>query len=146
MHSDPKDRQTVRSSSGTHTTARAAIAVAAGYVVIALLSTLVQEIWLGGVSYQHSSRRVLVLAGIFTPLTAVAGGLATTWLSPRAPLRSCLALCGLIVAETTYLYVTGRVDGPLWFEAAAAASLVVAVLLGCMLALERGRAPQGRRQ
>ena len=145
MHSDPNDRQTVRSSSGPRTTARAILAVAAGYVVIALLSTLVQEIWLGGVSYQHSSQRVLVLAGIFTPLTAVAGGLATAWLSPRAPLRSGLALCALIVAETTYLYVTGRVDGPLWFEAGAAASLVVAVLLGCALARRRARALRGQR-
>ena len=145
MHSDPSGTQSARSSSGPRTTARAILAAAAGYVVIALLSTLVQEIWLGGVSYQHSSKRVLVLAGIFTPLTAVAGGLTSAWLSPRAPLLSCLALCGLIVAESTYLYVTGRVDGPLWFEAGAASSLVVAVLLGCALVHRRARALRGKR-
>jgi hypothetical protein len=36
-------------------------------------------------------------------------------------------LCGLIIVETTYLYTTQRVAGPLWFEAGAAAALIVAV-------------------
>ena len=36
-------------------------------------------------------------------------------------------LCGLITVETTYLYTTQRVDGPLWFEAGAAAALILAV-------------------
>ena len=36
---------------------------------------LVQEVWLGGVSYQDSARVLLVLAGVFTPLCAFAGGL-----------------------------------------------------------------------
>ena len=49
----------------------------AGYVTLALTSTLVQEIWLGGVSYVDSSRRTLILAGIFTPLFAFAGGLVS---------------------------------------------------------------------
>jgi len=33
----------------------------------------------------------------------------------------------LITVETTYLYTTQRVDGPLWFEAGAAAALILAV-------------------
>ena len=36
---------------------------------------LVQEAWLGGVSYQDSARVVPVLARVFTPLCAFAGGL-----------------------------------------------------------------------
>lgn len=143
MHPAHQRTQPALPSSGLRTTARAIFAVVAGYAVIALLSTLVQEAWLGGVSYQHSPRQVLVLAAIFTPLTAVAGGLATAWLSPRAPLLHGIALCGLIVAETTYLYSTGRVDGPLWFEAGAGLMLVVAVLSGCALVGRRAQARRG---
>ena len=47
----------------------------AGYIALALTSTLVQEVWLGGVSYRDSGRIVLLLAGVFTPLCAFVGGL-----------------------------------------------------------------------
>jgi peptidoglycan/LPS O-acetylase OafA/YrhL len=83
----------------------------------ALPSTRVQEAWLGG--------------------------LATAWLSPRAPLLHGIALCGLIAAKTTYLYSTGRVDGPSWFEAGAGLMPVVAVLSGCALVGRRAQARRG---
>src|SRR4029079_9910069 len=99
----------------------------AGYVTLALTSTLVQEVWLGGVSYLDSARLVLVLAGIFTPLCACAGRLVCALCAARSRWRAAGILCGLISVETTYLYVTQRVDGPLWFEAGAAAALILAV-------------------
>lgn len=98
-----------------------------GYVTLALTSTLVQEVWLGGVSYRDSGRLVLVLAGIFTPLCAFAGGLAGALVAGRSRWLAAAILCGLISVETTYLYTTQRVDGPLWFEAGAAAALILAV-------------------
>jgi hypothetical protein len=99
----------------------------AGYVTLALTSTLVQEVWLGGVSYRESERLVLVLAGIFTPLCAFAGGLVGALVAGRSRWLAAAILCGLITVETTYLYTTQRVDGPLWFEAGAAAALIFAV-------------------
>ena len=99
----------------------------AGYVTLALTSTLVQEVWLGGVSYRDSGRLVLVLAGVFTPLCAFAGGLVGALVARRSRWFAAAILCGLIVVETTYLYTTQRVDGPLWFEAGAAAALILAV-------------------
>jgi hypothetical protein len=54
---------------------RGVLGAVAGYITLALASTLVQEIWLGGVTYRHSERLVLILAGVFTPLCAFAGGL-----------------------------------------------------------------------
>jgi hypothetical protein len=99
----------------------------AGYVTLALTSTLVQEVWLGGVSYRDSGRLVLVLAGIFTPLCAFAGGLVGALVARRSRWLAAAVLCGLISVETTYLYTTQRVDGPLWFEAGAAAALILAV-------------------
>ena len=98
----------------------------AGYVTLALTSTLVQEVWLGG-SYREAERLVLVLAGIFTPLCAFAGGLVGALVAGRSRWLAAAILCGLITVETTYLYTTQRVDGPLWFEAGAAAALIFAV-------------------
>jgi hypothetical protein len=99
----------------------------AGYVTLALTSTLVQEVWLGGVSYQDSTRLVLILAGVFTPLCAFAGGLVGALVAGRSRWLAATILCGLITVETAYLYTTQRVDGPLWFEAGAAAALILAV-------------------
>ena len=105
----------------------------AGYVTLALTSTLVQEVWLGGVSYRESERLVLVLAGIFTPLRAFAGGLVSALVAGRSRWLAAAILCGLIMVETTYLYTTQRVDGPLWFEAGAAAALILALCVATWL-------------
>ena len=112
-------------------------ALVAGYAIVALVSTLVQEAWLGGVSYQHSSLRVLILAAIFTPAGGVLGGLVAGSIGRRAPLTHGLALFALVAAETTYLIVTHRVDGPVWFEAGAGATLGAAVVLGSWIAQQR---------
>jgi hypothetical protein len=109
-------------------------AVVTGYAVVGLLSELVQEVWLGGVSYRHSSLGVLILAGIFTPAGGVVGGIVAGAIGRRAPLAHGLALGAVIAAETTYLFTTHRVDGPLWFEAGAGATLAAAAALGSWLA------------
>ena len=116
----------------------------AGYVTLALTSTLVQEVWLGGVSYQDSARLVLVLAGVFTPLCAFAGGLVGALVAGRSRWHAAAILCGLITVETTYLYTTQRVDGPLWFEAGAAAALILAVCAATSLLgrYSRGQDPR----
>ena len=99
----------------------------AGYITLALTSTLVQEVWLGGVSYRDSGRFVLLLAGLFTPLCAFVGGLVGALVAGQSRWLAAATLCGLITVESTYLYTTQRVDGPLWFEAGAAAALILAV-------------------
>jgi len=113
--------------------ARGVAAVLAGYVLLVLLSTLVQGLWLGGVSYQKSSLTTLILAGIFTPLSAVVAGLGTAAIARRRVFTHALPICLAIAVETTLLYRTGRVDGPLWFEALAGGALICGVLLGAWL-------------
>jgi hypothetical protein len=98
----------------------------AAYVTLALASTLVQEVWLGGVSYQRSESSVLILAAVFAPLCAFVGGLVGSLVAGRARWLATAILCGFIAVETSYLYSTERVDGPLWFEAGAAAALILA--------------------
>jgi hypothetical protein len=109
---------------------RSAAAVAAGYILLVLLSTLVQEVWLGGVSYRDSNLATLILAGIFTPIAGVVAGFATATIARRRPLLHVLPICLAIALETTVLYRTGKVDGPLWFEALAGATLIGGVVLG----------------
>lgn len=109
------------------------VAVVVGYTALALASTLVQEVWLGGVSYQRSPLRVLVLAGVFTPACGLLAGLVVAKVGRRAGIPAAMVLALLIGVETTYLFLTGRVDGPLWFEAAAGFAVAIAVLLGAWL-------------
>lgn len=117
-----------------------AAAVAAGYILLVLLSTLVQEAWLGGVSYRDSSLKTLILAGIFTPVAGVIAGYATATIARRRPFLHALPICLAIAVETTVLYRTGKVDGPLWFEALAGATLIGGVILGAAARdLLRGR-------
>lgn len=106
------------------------VAVVIGYYLLAYLSTVVQEYWLGGVSYLKSSRTDLILAGIFTPPTGLPGGFVAGWIGRRAPLVHGLVLSSLIGIETAYLYKKHVVDGPLWFEAGAGIALAGCVFLG----------------
>lgn len=112
------------------TLALALLATIAGYVALALTSTLVQEVWLGGVRYRESTPAVLIVAGLVTPLCALLGGSISALIAGRARWLAAAAFAALIVVETTYLYRTQRVDGPLWFEASAAAALILAVVVG----------------
>jgi hypothetical protein len=109
------------------------VGAVAAYVTLALASTLVQELWLGGVSYQRSAPSVLILAGVFTPLCAFAGGIVGSLIAGHARWLATAVLCGFITVETAYLYGTGRVDGPLWFEAGAAAALMIAACVATWL-------------
>ena len=120
--------QLIQHHSMGRTNVMAVLGMIAGYVVTALASTLVQEVWLGGVSYRNSARSVLILAGVFTPLSAFLGGMVSALVATHGRWLAALLLSALIATETTYLYVTGRVDGPLWFEAGAGAALIVAVI------------------
>jgi hypothetical protein len=103
----------------------------------------VQEYWLGGVTFRKSSREILLLAGIFTPLSGLPGGFVAGWIGRSAPLAHGLMLSAIIGVETTYLYRKHVVDGPLWFEAGAGMALATCVILGSWGArywLHRGKA------
>ncbi len=123
---------------------RTVIAVVVGYAVMVILITLVQETWLGGVSYRESPRSVLAMAGFFTFLSAAIGGAVGTWLSGSAKLVAGFVMAGLVVVETTVLLSTGGLDGPLWFDLLAALSLIIGILLGAAFfgRLKSRRTPQ----
>ena len=123
---------------------RTILAIVVGYAVMVILITLVQETWLGGVSYRESPRSVLALAGFFTFLSAGIGGLVAAWIGGRQYLAHGLAVAAGVVVETTVLLSTGGLSGPLWFDLLAALSLVIGILLGAALfsRLKSKRTPQ----
>lgn len=108
---------------------RSVAGIVIGYLIFVLGAWVVQEAILGGVSY-HDDLTTLALAGVLTPLAAAVGAIVTVSIADRHPWLHLIPMFALIVAETTYLYTQGRVDGPLWFEAAAGASLIAGGMIG----------------
>lgn len=130
MQPGPSDQREERRPGVALRIVASVAAVIAGYVVLVLLSTLVQEDLLGGVSYVDSGLGVLIAAGVLTPLCGIVAGLVTAAIAPRRPVLHAVPMALGIAVETTALYVTGRVDGPLWFESLAGGTLIAAVLAG----------------
>ncbi len=120
----------------THTLVRALRSVAAvivGYIVMVVLITLAQEGLFGGVTFHGSSWTVLTVAGALTFVSAGAGGAVAAWIAGHHGRIHAGVMGALVVIETTALITTGSFAGPLWFDLAASASLIVGILLGAYL-------------
>ncbi len=111
--------------------ARSVSGIVIGYLIFVLGAWVVQEEILGGVSY-HDDLTTIVLAGFLTPVAAAIGAIVTVIVAGRHPWLHLIPMFTLIVVETAYLYAKGRVDGPLWFETAAGASLIVGGMAGVL--------------
>ena len=109
---------------------RILVGVVLGYAVMVLLITAVQEGWFGGVVWGKTQPSELAVAGLFTALSAATGGIAATAIARKSGRKAGIVMSCLVVIETTVLVLTGKLTGPLWFDLAASASLVVAILLG----------------
>lgn len=112
---------------------RTLVGIVAGYALLGLLITLVFEKGLGGVDYGKSSVGVLLLAGFCGFASAVAGSMAAALISGGRRWTTATVMSLLVVAETTWLITTGRADGPVWFDALGALSLIVGIQLGALL-------------
>jgi hypothetical protein len=114
---------------------RIAAAVIAGYAVMVVLITLVQETWFGGVGWGKTPLGILAVAGFFTGVSAAVLAVIATAIAQSSGRVPAVIMSGLVVLETTALLATGRVSGPLWFDILAAVSLIVAILVGAELLL-----------
>ncbi len=115
-------------------TLRSIAAIVAGYIALLFLTTAVQEGLFGGVSFHQSTLPVLIVAGLLTPLAGVGAGYVTARLAGTRPYLHVLPMSIAVAVETTFLYRSGRVDGPLWFEALAGAALIAGIVAGAALA------------
>lgn len=109
------------------------LAVVAGYAMMILLIVLVQEGIFGGVTYQETPLPQLLVAGVLTTASAVAGGAVAARVFGKPFFPPALAMCGLVVLESTYMIGSGRMPGPLWFDIMAASGLLVGILLGAFV-------------
>ena len=110
------------------------LAVVAGYATMILGIFGAQEGLFGGVTWQDTPLPQLLVAGVLTTASAVMGGAVAAWVYGQPFYPPVLLMCGLVVAETIYMTLAGRLPGPLWFDAAASGSLVFGMLLGVFIA------------
>ena len=104
-----------------------------GYACMVLLIFVAQDLLFGGISYYDSPLYALAIGGILTALSAVVGGAIASRFFGRPGYPPALLMCCLVSLETTYLIRTGRLEGPLWFDVAAGASLVIGILAGVFI-------------
>lgn len=114
---------------------RGVFGVVAGYAVMVVLITLVQETWFGGVDFYESSKVELGVAGLFTCLSAVVGGAVGTAVAGVTTRLVAWILSAFVSVETTTLIVSGEAGGPLWFDIMAGGSLIVGIFAGVILFL-----------
>ena len=108
-----------------------------GYLAIALGTTLVLEVILGGVTYHESSPLVLVLASFGGIAVGLAGGLLSAWLGRRRPLMHAAGVSALVALDTTSILVSDRFTDPKWFTLVSGLTLIAAVLVGAWLYTRR---------
>jgi hypothetical protein len=116
--------------------------VVIGYGLMVLLITSVQEWIFHGVSYNKSSIAVLVIAGLGTFLSAVAGGWVAFRINSGKTRLSNMIMSVMVVIETTWILLTFKADSPLWFDILAALSLIIGIMLSCNLVYLRRFASQ----
>lgn len=111
---------------------RSVLAVVAGYAVIALGTTLVLTVWLENRPL-HESPGALAAGSLGSLAAALAGGFAAAWVAGRRPLLHAAGSAVLIVAETTWILVTGVGGSPAWLTVAGGVVLVAGLLAGARL-------------
>lgn len=111
---------------------RSTAAIVVGEVLLYAGTWLVQEPIFGHVTYSDNLA-TLIGAGLLTPVAALIAGFAVALIAGVRPYIHLVPMCALIVVETIYLFSRGLVDGPLWFEASAALSLIFGALAGAWL-------------
>lgn len=108
---------------------RSLLAMVLGYALF-VFGTIVGRLPFPDLGYHTSSTTTLIAAALVVPWAGVTGGLVTAAIAPGRPFLHVVPACVLIVLESTWLYVNGISDGPLWFEAGAASSLIVGYVAG----------------
>ena len=106
------------------------LAVILGYAVMIILITIVQEGWLGRITWAGSSFSILIVAGVFTFLAAVAAGMAATVIAGKGSKLPAILISGIVTIETALVIITGRGDGPILFDFYGAANHIVGLLTG----------------
>jgi len=109
---------------------RAVIAILAGEAFLVLGTTVAQEVLVDGVSWNDSSRGDLLIGGVGSIVAAILSGMLAHLIIKRHNLIPLIVLSVFVVAETTWLILTGRTTDPDWFTMAAGAGLIAGFWIG----------------
>jgi archaellum biogenesis protein FlaJ (TadC family) len=114
------------------TIARSIGGMIAGYGIF-VIGTIVARLPFEPLSYGQSSAPKLLVAALVVPWSGALGGIVTAMIVPMRPILHIIPAMFLIALESSWFYITGRVDGPLWFEVGAALSLILGFPIGAAL-------------
>lgn len=118
---------------------RSLLAIVAGYLTIALGTTLTFETLLGGIGWTRSSAGELLVATVGAVLTGLVGGWVAARVAGRRPLWHALGVLIPLAADTIYVIRSGISVDPLWFDLGGSFTLMAAcVLAGYLLERRRG--------
>jgi MFS family permease len=104
--------------------------VVGGYLVIALLQTLVLEVALGGAVDPHASIWVLGLATAGTVVSGLIGGFLVARIDRAHPLRHVAGVVCVLAFDTVFVIANASGADPVWFSLGGALTLMAATALG----------------
>ncbi len=114
-------------------------AIVIGEIALILLTTVAQEVLVDGVNLETSSIQDLILGGGATLLAGVISGFIAALIAGKSVKIPHQVISILIVVETTYLILSNKVSGPLWFDIISALMLIASVWVGYYLFLKAKR-------
>ncbi len=117
---------------------RILIAVVVGEILLALGTTLAQEVFVDGVSWETSGRSDLLIGGLGSLLAAMVSGAVAFLIVRRASRIPVLVISVLVILETSWLVLSGRSGGPLWFSVLGGALLIAGLWLGQAILAKSG--------
>ena len=106
------------------------LAIVLGEISLVLLTTIAQEVLYDGISFATSSNNDIIFGGLATFLAAIIAGIvaaAITKANTRVP-PSIISI--LVLAEMTYLMISGKLTNPIWFDVLSGLSLILGIWLG----------------
>ncbi|TVZ59478.1 hypothetical protein NA63_2013 [Flavobacteriaceae bacterium MAR_2010_105] len=115
------------------------IAIVVGELLLVLLTTLAQEVLVDGVHLYKSSLADMIIGGGATLLAGAVSGFTAAFIAGQSVKIPHAIISILIVVETTYLILSNKVSGPLWFDIISALLLIGSVWVGYYLYLRLKR-------
>lgn len=107
-------------------------AVVVGEILLALLTTVAQEVLVDGVYIEHSSISDLILGGTATLLAGAISGYVAGYISSKSKIP-LIIISLLITIETIYLITANKTENPIWFDIISALALIFSVCFGYKL-------------
>ena len=124
---------------------RGAAAMVVGYGVIVVLTSLGFNVVLGGQTLYGGPPLIMVAGMLVAVIAGLAGGYTAGLIGPsRGLLNACLLLAPLTADTIFVLFFFKRRAAPFWFDALAAATLMICTVGGGALRELMGRGGKTR--